>query len=61
MLVEGVGDQAPASGGLPEISIDEFFRVPIAVKDHRVLVEGAALLCAGTALGARQVKDGQVR
>jgi methionyl-tRNA synthetase len=64
------GDAAPeaqsavgpeAGTGLPEISIDEFFSVPIQVKEYRVLVEGTALVCARTALGTRQVKDGQVR
>ena len=62
VLAQGAVEAASApAAALPEISIDEFFAVPITVKDHRVLVEGVPLACAGEPLGTRQVKDGQVR
>ena len=62
VLAQGAAEQAAVpAAALPPISIDEFFAVPIAVKDHRVLVEGVPLACAGEALSTRQVKDGQVR
>ncbi len=44
-----------------EIDIEEFFRVPIRVQDNRILVEGAALECAGRPLATAKVKDGQVK
>jgi methionyl-tRNA synthetase len=44
-----------------EIDIEEFFRVPIRVKGARIMVEGAALECAGRPLATAKVKDGQVK
>jgi methionyl-tRNA synthetase len=44
-----------------EIDIEEFSLVPIRVQDSRILVEGAALECAGRPLSTAKVKDGQVK
>jgi methionyl-tRNA synthetase len=59
VTLEGEGPEpaTPRAG----IDIEEFFRVPIPVQDHRVLVEGAALSCAGRPLLTARVKDGQVK
>jgi len=59
VTIEGEGPEPPAP--LPEIDIEEFFRVPIPVQDHCVLVEGKALVCAGRPLTTVKVKDGQVK
>jgi len=58
VAVEGEPEPAAARG---QIDIDEFFQVPIRVSDSRVLVEGAALVCAGRPLAVAKVKDGQVK
>ena len=57
------GEQEPAAPAAPraEIDIEEFFRVPIRVQGGRILVEGAALACAGRPLATAKVKDGQVK
>jgi len=59
VTLEGEGPE-PAERR-PQIDIEEFFRVPIPVQDHRVLVEGVALVCAGRPLTTAKVKDGQVK
>jgi methionyl-tRNA synthetase len=59
VTIEGEGPE-PASPRA-EIDIEQFFRVPIQVQDHRILVEGAALVCAGRPLNTSLVKDGQVK
>jgi len=56
--LEGEREPAEARG---QIDIEEFFRVPIRVQAGRILVEGAALVCAGRPLAATKVKDGQVK
>lgn len=55
------GERPEPDAPRPEIDIEEFFRVPIPVRDHRVLVEGVALVCAGRPLATAKVKDGQVK
>jgi methionyl-tRNA synthetase len=55
------GEPAEPSSPRAEIDIEEFFRVPIRVRDHRILVEGAALGCCGRPLATARVKDGQVK
>jgi len=55
------GEPAELSAPRAEIDIEEFFRVPIRVRDHRILVEGAALGCSGRPLATARVKDGQVK
>jgi methionyl-tRNA synthetase len=58
VTVEGQAEPGERRG---EIDIEEFFRVPIRVQDTRILVEGAALACAGRPLSTAKVKDGQVK
>ncbi len=43
-----------------EIDIDEFFSIPIKVKDYQVFVEGTALMSAGSPVTAKKVKTGRV-
>jgi methionyl-tRNA synthetase len=54
------GEKEPAEARA-QIDIEEFFRVPILVQDQRILVEGAALECAGRPLSTTKVKDGLVK
>ena len=54
------GEREPAEARA-QIDIEEFFRVPIRVQAGRILVEGAALACAGRPLATAKVKDGQVK
>ena len=54
------GEREPAEARA-QIDIEEFFRVPIRVQAGRILVEGAALVCAGRPLATAKVKDGQVK
>jgi methionyl-tRNA synthetase len=56
-----IAEEAEPGARRGEIDIEEFFRVPIRVQDSRILVEGAALECAGRALATEKVKDGQVK
>jgi len=58
VTIEGQAEPAERRG---EIDIEEFFRVPIRVQAGRILVEGAALSCAGQPLSTVKVKDGQVK
>jgi len=58
VTLEGEREPEAARG---EIDIEEFFRVPIRVQDSCILVEGAALECAGRPLATAKVKDGQVK
>jgi methionyl-tRNA synthetase len=58
ITLEAEQEPAAARG---QIDIEEFFRVPIRVQGSRVLVEGAALQCAGRPLATAKVKDGQVK
>jgi methionyl-tRNA synthetase len=59
VTLEGEGPEPASPRG--EIDIEQFFKVPIQVQDHRILVEGAALACAGRPLLTTLVKDGQVK
>jgi methionyl-tRNA synthetase len=56
----GLAGRDPANP-FPEIDIEEFFSIPITVKDGRVLIDGIALECAGKIIGTEKVKTGQVR
>ena len=60
VALEGQEEGEPAERR-GEIDIEEFFRVPIQVRDHRVLVEGLALVSAGRPLMTALVKDGLVK
>jgi methionyl-tRNA synthetase len=55
-------------GGLPgperaveQIDIEEFFSIPILVKDNRVLIDDVPLECAGKTINTEKVKTGKVR
>jgi methionyl-tRNA synthetase len=50
-----------AAEGPDEITIDEFFAIPIDVESHRLKVEGKDLIVAGKPLTAERVSDGEVR
>jgi methionyl-tRNA synthetase len=47
----------PAPG---EISIDEFFTIPIEVKNFTLKVEGRSLLAGGSPIEVQEVENGQV-
>jgi methionyl-tRNA synthetase len=53
------GDEPPAAD-LPEISIDDFFSVPLTVKDSRVEAEGRLLTLGGKPIVTRIVSSGEV-
>jgi methionyl-tRNA synthetase len=53
------GDEPPAAD-LPEISIDDFFSVPLTVKDKRVEAEGRPLTLGGKPLVTRIISSGEV-
>jgi methionyl-tRNA synthetase len=61
VTLKGEPEPAAPASTRAEIDIEEVFRVPIRVLVHRILVEGAALECAGRPLAAAKVKDGQVK
>jgi len=44
-----------------EIDIEEFFSIPIQVKDAQVLIDDLPLECAGNAITTERVKTGKVR
>ena len=44
-----------------EIEIEEFFSIPIQVKDGQVLIDDVPLECAGKTIATQSVKAGQVR
>jgi hypothetical protein len=47
--------------GTGEIDIEEFFSIPIQVRNGRVLVDDVSLECAGKTVATDKVKTGQVR
>jgi len=51
----------PTGGQPAEIDIEEFFRIPIDVKDHQVLIDDIPLECAGRNVTAEKVQNGQVK
>ncbi|MDR0998461.1 MAG: methionine--tRNA ligase [Treponema sp.] len=53
------GDGPPAED-LPEISIDDFFAVPLTVKDNRVEAEGRPLTLEGKPIITRIISSGEV-
>jgi methionyl-tRNA synthetase len=53
------GEEVPAAP-LPEITIDDFFAVPLTVKDNRVEAGGKALTLAGKFINTRLVSSGEV-
>jgi methionyl-tRNA synthetase len=53
------GDEPPAAD-LPEISIDDFFSVPLTVKDKRVEAEGRPLTLEGKPVVTRIISSGEV-
>jgi methionyl-tRNA synthetase len=53
------GDEPPAAD-LPEINIDDFFSVPLTVKDSRVEAEGRLLTLGGKPIVTRIVSSGEV-
>ena len=54
------GLQRPALSG-EEIDIEEFFSIPIQVKEGRALIDDLPLECAGKTVTTEKVKTGQVR
>jgi len=54
------GLQGPAQPK-EEIDIEEFFSIPIQVRDNQVLIDDVPLECAGKTVTADKVKTGQVR
>jgi methionyl-tRNA synthetase len=44
-----------------EIDIEEFFSIPIVVKNHQVLIDEVLLECAGRPITLEKVETGQVR
>jgi len=54
------GLQRPAQSG-EEIDIEEFFSIPIQVKEGRALIDDLPLECAGKTVTTEKVKTGQVR
>jgi len=57
----GLAGQPNSGGAAEEIDIDEFFSIPIQVKNHQVLVNEVMLECAGKPITSEKVKTGQVR
>jgi len=57
----GFAGQPNSGGAAEEIDIDEFFSIPIQVKNHQVLVDEVVLECAGRSITSEKVKTGQVR
>jgi methionyl-tRNA synthetase len=54
------GLQSPEQSG-EQIDIEEFFSIPIQVKDNRVLIDDVPLECAGKTITTEKVKSGKVR
>jgi methionyl-tRNA synthetase len=55
------GDAFPAEAHLPQIDIDGFLAVPIAVEDFKVLVGESPLMAGGKPVVAARVSKGRVR
>ena len=55
------GLSAPSASEEEQIDIDEFFSIPISVREGRVLIEEIALQCAGKDITTENVKTGEVR
>ena len=58
VIVEGA---KPPSGEAGEITIDEFFEIPIVVKNRTLLVEASPLTVGGKPLMTQEVEDGEVQ
>jgi methionyl-tRNA synthetase len=57
----GLAGQPTSGQAAEEIDIDEFFTIPIQVKNHQVLIDEFPLECAGKSITSEKVKTGQVR
>ena len=57
----GLAGQPTSGQAAEEIDIEEFFSIPIQVKNHQVLIDGVLLECAGKSITSEKVKTGQVR
>ena len=58
IVIEGYGDQQAATPGT--ITIDEFFSIPIKVKDHHLYVDDKKLISSAGPVATENVKDGKV-
>ncbi|MFW5843544.1 MAG: methionine--tRNA ligase [Spirochaetota bacterium] len=54
------GAPGVAAADVPEISIDDFFAIPIRVENHSVLVGNAALTVGGNPIRTKRIADGNV-
>jgi methionyl-tRNA synthetase len=54
------GDPGAAAADVPEITIDDFFAIPIRVENHSVLVGNAALTVAGSPIKTKGIANGNV-
>ena len=57
----GLAGQQVSGQAAEEIDIEEFFSIPIQVKNHQVLIAEVLLECAGKSITLEKVKTGQVR
>jgi len=57
----GLAGQQASGQVAEEIDIEEFFSIPIQVKNHQVLIAEVLLECAGKSITSEKVKTGQVR
>ena len=57
---EAPAGAAAATTDVPEITIDDFFAIPITVKDHIVTVGETPLAVNGTAIRTERIADGNV-
>lgn len=57
----GLAGQQASGQAAEEIDIEEFFSIPIQVKNHQVLIAEVLLECAGKSITSEKVKTGQVR
>jgi len=57
----GLAGQQASGQTAEEIDIEEFFSIPIQVKNHQVLIAEVLLECAGKSITSEKVKTGQVR
>ncbi len=57
----GLAGQQTSGQAAEEIDIEEFFSIPIQVKNHQVLIDEVLLECAGKSITSEKVKTGQVR
>ncbi len=55
------GDSEGDYGSPSEITIDEFFEIPIIVADYIVKIGSKSLSCKGSIIRAKKVKSGKVR